>query len=67
MFKGISFPVREKYVTLLRSERIFTTQGVEIVLPIAPEALGLFAGSILVSGMRFDFYLSEGKPAERPQ
>jgi hypothetical protein len=67
VFKGISFPIREKYVTLLRSERIFTPHGVEIILPIAPEALGLFAASILVSGMRVDIFLSEGKPAERRQ
>jgi hypothetical protein len=67
VFKGIAFPIREKYVTLVRSERVFAAHGIEIILPIAPEALGLFAGSILVSGMRFDVFMAERRPAERPQ
>jgi hypothetical protein len=64
VFKGISFPIREKYVTLLRPETILTSQGTRIVLPILPEAAGLFAGSLLVSGMRFDMYISDRRPAE---
>jgi hypothetical protein len=68
VFKGISFPIREKYVTILRRDRIFTAQGVEIILPIAPEAAGLLAGSILVGGIRCDLYASQGRPpAERAQ
>ena len=67
VFKGISFPIREKYVTILRSERILTPQGIEIILPMAPEAAGLFAGSVLVSGIRFDLYTTQGRPAERAQ
>ena len=67
VFKGISFPIREKYVTLVRSERIFTAQGVEIILPIAPEAAGLFAGSILIGGIRVDLYTTQGRPVERPR
>lgn len=64
VFKGVSFPIREKYVTILRSERILTPQGVEILLPIAPEAAGLFAGSILVGGIKFDVYTSQSRPTE---
>jgi hypothetical protein len=67
VFKGISFPIREKYVTILRRERIFTAQGIEIILPIAPEGAGLLAGSILVGGIRFDLYTSQGRPTERAQ
>lgn len=66
VFKGISFPIREKYVTILRSERIVSSQGVEVLLPIAPEVAGLFAGSILVRGLRFDVYTSPSRPTERP-
>jgi hypothetical protein len=65
VFKGISFPVREKYVTILRSERVVTPQGIEIILPIAPEALGLLAGSILVGGIRFDIYTTNDRLTER--
>ncbi len=64
VFKGISFPIREKYVTILRPDRVLTAYGTEIVLPIVPEAAGLFAGSLLVSGMRFDMHTTEGRPAQ---
>jgi hypothetical protein len=65
VFKGIAFPIREKYVTLLRPERIMTAYGTEVVLPIAPEAAGLFAGSLLISGMRFHIYTSDGQPPQQ--
>jgi hypothetical protein len=63
VFKGIAFPIREKYVTLLRPERIVTSYGTEVLLPVLPEAAGLFAGSLLVSGMRVDIFMTEGRPA----
>ena len=64
VFKGISFPIREKYVTLLRPERIVTAYGTEVLLPVLPEAAGLFAGSLLLSGMRFDIFTTDGRPAQ---
>ena len=64
VFTGISFPVREKYVTLLRSKQVFTAQGIQIIFPIAPEAAGLLAGSILVGGIRFDLYTTNSRLAE---
>jgi hypothetical protein len=65
VFKGLAFPIRERYVTMLRPDRVVTPYGTEVILPIAPETMGIFAGSVLVSGVRFEIYTSETKPAER--
>lgn len=57
-FSGVSFPVKNGYVTLLRRAGD--------VVPVLPETIGLIAGSFLVAGMRFDISVSEN-PSRPPR
>lgn len=57
-FSGISFPVKNGYVTLFRRTRD--------LMPVLPEAIGLIAGSFLVAGMQFDIAVSDN-PSRPPR
>lgn len=54
VFRGISFPVREGYVTIMR------TSG--DAMPFLPEIGGLVSGGLLVAGMRFELWITAKRP-----
>lgn len=56
VFRGISFPVQNRYVTLLRVDR-----GVR---PFLPEAGGLVAGGFVLHGMVFEIWDTPRPPRE---
>jgi len=55
-FRGISFPVQGRYVTVLRADGKLR--------PFAPEAGGLLAGGFLVAGMVIEIWDTAGPPQQ---
>ena len=58
LMTGIAFPVRNGYVSLF--VKTVTRNGV--VMPIAPEAAGLYLGSVNVKNWLWDVYFSPQRP-----
>ena len=58
LMTGIAFPVRNGYVSLF--VKTVTRHGV--VMPIAPEAAGLYMGSVNVKNWLWDVYFSPQRP-----
>lgn len=58
VFRGISFPVAERYVSLLRTDGNLR--------PFLPEVGGLVAGGFLMGGMAFEIWDTPRPPQELP-
>lgn len=58
VFRGISFPIEGRYVTLLRADGE--------LLPFLPELGGLTAGGFSIGGMVFEIWETDRPPRERP-
>jgi hypothetical protein len=58
VFRGISFPVREGYVTLIRVSNT--------ARPFLPELGGLTVGGFLIGDMAFEIWWSPQEPREAP-
>lgn len=61
VFKGISFPVSNGYVTLCRRAVV----NEEIVFPIIPELAGIVSGGFVLAGQWYDVRVSSGRPPSK--
>jgi hypothetical protein len=61
VFTGIAFPVKNGYVTMIRS----TSQHGPEVSPFLPELAGLIAGGFILDGVRYTIHVSPQKPRTR--
>lgn len=62
MFRGITFPVREKYFTVLLRRDLPPGREHFKGEPLLYEMSGILAGSFLVHGLHFDVYHSNSPP-----
>jgi hypothetical protein len=59
-FTGISFPVTNGYVTLLRKG----VSGDRILYPVIPELAGLVVGGFVLGGDSYEVRFSAGRPVQ---
>lgn len=60
---GITFPLKQEYVTLLASR--YSTMQQRLLHPVLPEAGGLIAGWLTIAGNRFDLVFHQRRATER--
>jgi hypothetical protein len=59
---GITFPVKQEYVTLLASR--YSTMQQRMIHPVLPEAGGLIAGWLTIADERFDLIFHQRRATE---
>ena len=61
---GITFPVKQEYVTLLTSR--YSSLQQRMMHPVLPEVGGLIAGWLTIDGQRFDLLFHQRRATEHP-
>jgi hypothetical protein len=60
---GITFPLKQEYVTLLASR--YSTMQLRMIHPVLPEVGGLIAGWLTIADKRFDLVFHQRRATER--